>query len=280
MIPQSVREIQKRAELSVPLLKHIKDCKTMFKNPIKKLIEEMHNLSENKSFEEYEFIMEDIKNRSKNLKIKMDFINKMIDLVKEACQFQFELNKMLKAYIIMANAIKLKGKKFLNENLKSTDQAKLLKFVTLLVRSDFINSILTTVDVTEMIYIIRLLESQTSLVNEYKKSLIKGIEEFVLMNPTEFEAMVEKYKTVMTEINNFQEFSQKNFEQVKFNKETITQIFKDIKRVMDKYKDFQSGIYHYQEILEFFQKIRNLTAKFCYSEFELKVELICNCSLS
>ncbi|MFM7854075.1 MAG: hypothetical protein ACKO96_19680, partial [Flammeovirgaceae bacterium] len=103
LIPQSVREIQKRAELSVPLLKHIKDCKTMFKNPIKKLIEEMQNLSENKSFEEYEFIMEDIKNRSKNLKIKMDFINKMIDLVKEACQFQFELNKMLKAYIIMAN---------------------------------------------------------------------------------------------------------------------------------------------------------------------------------
>ena len=28
---------------------------------------------------------------------------------------------------------------------------------------------------------------------------------------------------------------------VKFNKETITQIFKDIKRVINKYKDFQSG---------------------------------------
>jgi len=246
---------------------------------MKKLVEEMQFLSDNKSFEEYEQIMEDIKNRSKNLKIKMDFINKMMDLVKEACQFQFELNKMLKAYIIMANAIKLKGKKFLNENLKSTDQAKLLKFVNLLVRNDFINAVLPTTDVNEMTYIIKLLESQSLLVNEYKKSLIKGIEDFQLMNPTEFEAIVEKYKSVMNEINNFQELSQKNFEMHKFNKETITQIFKDIRRVMDKYKDFQSGIYHYQEILEFFQKIRNLTAKFCLNEFDLKVELICNCNL-
>jgi len=82
----------------------------MFKNPIKKLREEIQQLASNKSFEEYDQIMEDVKNRSKgNTKFKIDILTKMIDLVKEACQYQFELNKMLKPYYSMANSIKTKG---------------------------------------------------------------------------------------------------------------------------------------------------------------------------
>ncbi len=146
-------------------------------------------------------------------------------------------------------------------------------------RPDFINVALPTIEVNEMVYIIKLFESQVNLINEYKKTLIKGIEEFQLINPIEFEIVVEKYKLVMVEINNFQEFAQKNFEMIKFNKETNSQILKDIKRVVDKYKEFQNGIYHYQDILELFQKIRNLAAKFCYNEFGVKVELICENNL-
>jgi hypothetical protein len=280
LIPQSVIELQKRAELSVPLLKYIRDCKTMFRVPLKKLKEEIEILSINKSYEEYEAVMEDVRIRSKGVvKFKIDFVNKMIDLVKEASQYQFELNKMLKPYYAMANAIKTKGKKFLNENLKSTDQAKLLKFVTLLLRQDFSNSVLPTIEVNELAYIIKLLESQTNLVNEYKKSLSKGIEELQLLNPVEFEITVEKYKMVMSEINSFQEFVQKTFEVLKLNKDSMNQILKDIKRVVDKYKDFQNGIFHYQEILEHFNKIRNLAVKFCYSEFNTKVELVCEYNL-
>lgn len=173
--------------------------------------------------------------------------------------------------------LKLIGKKFFNENLKTTDQAKLLKIVGLLMRQDFIGGALPTIEVNEMVYIIKLFESQVNLVNEYKKNLLKGIEEYQVINPIEFEVVVEKYKAVMVGINNFQEFTQKNFEMVKFNKET--QILKDIKRVVDKCKEYHNGIYYYQEILEFFQKIRNLAAKFCNSEFNVKVELICEYNL-
>jgi hypothetical protein len=252
----------------------------MFRIPIKKLKEEIQVLSNDKSFEEFETVMEDVKNRSKGtMKFKIDFVNKMIDLVKEASQYQFEINKMLKPYYAMANAIKTKGKKFLNENLKSTDQAKLLKFVTLLLRPDFSNNVLPSIEANELAYIIKLLESQNSLVLEYKKSLIKGVEDFQLLNPIEFEVTIEKYKLVMTEINSFQEFVHKNFEVIKFNKDTINQVIKDIKRVVDKYKEFQNGIYHYQEILELFQKVRNLAGKFCFNEFNTKVELICEYNL-
>ena len=61
LIPNSVIDLQKRAELSVPLLKYIKDSKNMFKIPIKKLREEIQILAGDKSYEEFETVMEDIK---------------------------------------------------------------------------------------------------------------------------------------------------------------------------------------------------------------------------
>jgi hypothetical protein len=151
--------------------------------------------------------------------------------------------------------------------------------VNFLIRPDFVNSALFEIEVGEMIYIINIMESQHSLVSEYKKTLIKGIEEYNAINSVELEILVNKYKMVMLEINNFQEFAQNNFDYFRYNKETVNQIFKDIKRVVDKYKEFQNGIFHYQEILDLFGKIRNLTSRFCYNEFDLKVELICEFNL-
>jgi hypothetical protein len=277
MIPQAVIDIQNRAELSVPLLKHITDSKSHFKLPLKKLKEELLSLSGNKSYDDFESVMEDVKNRSKGtMKFKLDIVNKMLDLVKEACQYQFELNKMMKPYFSMANLIKTKAKKFLNESLKPNDQGKLLKFVHILLRHDFITHEILTIEVSEVINIMKLLESQNNLVSEYKKSLIKGIDDFKLADHIELKIIVEKYKQVMNEINTFQHFAMKNFELTKFNKDVINQVLKDIKRVVDKYKEFQNGIYHYQEILELYQKIRNLAAQFCFSEFGSRVELICD----
>jgi gas vesicle protein len=276
MIPQAVIDIQNRAELSVPLLKYIKDSKSQFKNPLKKLREEILSLSGDKSNEDFELVMEDVRNRSKGtMKFKLEIVNQMVDLVKEACQYQYELNKMLKPYFSMANLIKTKAKKFLNENLRQNDQGKLLKFVHVLLRHDFITNEIHTTDVSEVVYIMKLLESQTNLLNEYKKSLVKGIDDYKLVHPVEFEIIVEKYKQVMNEINTFQHFALKNFDLTKYNKDIINQVLKDIKRVVDKYKEYQNSIYHYQEILELFQKIRNLAGKFCYNEFGLRVELIC-----
>lgn len=253
----------------------------MFKNPIKKLKEEIQTLSENKSFDEFQLVLDDVKNRSKgSMKFKIDFVNKMIDLVKEACQYQFELNQMLKAYYTMSNLFKTKGSNhFLNSNLNSTDKAKLLKFIGLF-RQDFISSHLPNIEVNEILYILKLIHSQTNLINEYKKNLIKGIDEFKEIDSIEFQIIVEKYKQVMMEINNFQEFSQKNFEVIKFSKDTINQILKDIKRVVDKFKEYQNGVHHYQEILDFFHKIRAMATKFCYNEFKIKVELICEYNLN
>jgi hypothetical protein len=278
LIPNSVIELQKRAEMSLPLLKYIKDCKTMFKTPLKKLKEEINFLAEDKSYEEYESLMDDMKNRSQSsIKLKLDFINKMIDLVKVNSQIQFELNKMLKPYYSMSSLVRIKGKgkKFFNENLNSNERAKILNYANLLSKSDFCNNFLPNLDFNEVIHILKCFETQSNLVSEYKKTLIKGIEEYKLINPVEFEIIIEKYKSVLEEVNNYQESAMKYFENIKMNKEFVTQI----KNIVKKYTEFQNGVYHYQSILELFQKIRNLVTKFCYSEFNLKVEIICEYNL-
>lgn len=276
-IPSLVRNLQKRAELSVPLLKHIKDAKTMFRIPLKKLREEIEILALDK-YEDFENVLEDVKNRSKgSLKFRLDFVNKMLDLIKENSQYQFELNKMLKPYFSMCSLIKSKGKKLLSENLKLNDQAKIFKFVPIILRPDFCTTVLPTLDINELIYIIKLFEQQHTLVSEYKKTLIRGIEEYNQMNSIEFEVIIGKYKQVIEEVNNgFQELTKKNTENFKNCKESFNQLLKDIKKTVEKYKEFQNGVYHYQVILDLFQKIKNLAVKFCFKEFNLKVELICD----
>ena len=278
LIKNSIIKLQKRVQMSHPLLKYIKDSKTMFKTPLKKLKEEIQSLAEDNSYKEYENIMEDMKNRTQSsTKLKLDFINKMIDLVKVNSQIQFELNKMLKPYYSMSNLVRIKGKgkKIFNENLNSNERAKILYYANLLAKPDFCNNELPNLDFNEVIHILKCFESQNNLVSEYKKTLIKGIEEYKLINPVEFEIIIEKYKAVLDEVNNYQESAMKYFENIQMNKEFVTQI----KNIIKKYREFQNGVYHYQSILELFQKIRNLVTKFCYSEFNLKVEIICEYNL-
>lgn len=250
------------------------------KVPIKKFKQEIYELSQNKSYDEYETILEEVKIRSKgNMKIKLDFIDKMISLVKESSEYQYEINKILKPYFTMANIYKNKSKNFSNESLQANDNAKLLKYINFLSRPDFTSSVLLTLDLSEFVYTIKLIESQSNLISEYKKTLHKGIEDFNSTNITELELIIEKYKLVMANIIQFQEETQRKFDLIKFNKETTNQIYKDIKKVVDKYKEYQNGIFYYQELLELFNKIRDLTAKVCYTEFEEKVELICEYNL-
>ena len=154
---------------------------------------------------------------------------------------------------------------------------ELFKFVPIILRPDFCTTVLPTLDINELIYIIQLLENQDILVSEYKKSLIRGIEDYNPMNSIEFEVITGKYKQVIEEVNNgFQELSKKNTENFKNTKESFNQLIKDIKKTVEKYKEFQNGVYHYQVILDLFQKIKNLAMKFCFQEFNLKVELICD----
>ena len=136
LIKNSIIKLQKRVQMSHPLLKYIKDSKTMFKTPLKKLKEEIQSLAEDNSYKEYENIMEDMKNRTQSsTKLKLDFINKMIDLVKVNSQIQFELNKMLKPYYSMSNLVRIKGKgkKIFNENLNSNERMKELKYYIMLI---------------------------------------------------------------------------------------------------------------------------------------------------
>lgn len=280
MCYESIVELQKRADLSVPLLKFLKSTKNMFKVPIKKFKEELNNLANNQSYEEFQGLIDEIKLHSKGkLEFKYDFITKMIELIKESCIYQNELNKILKPFYSMSSLIKMNKRPVFNSNLSNIDQAKAVKFINIFARADFLNKELTNIDNAEILFVINLLESQQTLIQEYKKTIISGVEEYRKINLNELEIFLTKYKNVQKEIKIFQEMAFSNFDKINFNKETINQILKDIKRVVDKYKEYQAGIFKYQELLTFFQRIRNMVAQTCSQEFNQDVELICEFNL-
>ena len=252
----------------------------MFKVPIKKFKEELNNLANNQSYEEFQGLIDEIKLHSKGkLEFKYDFITKMIELIKESCIYQNELNKILKPFYSMSSLIKMNKRPVFNSNLSNIDQAKAVKFINIFARADFLNKELTNIDNAEILFVINLLESQQTLIQEYKKTIISGVEEYRKINLNELEIFLTKYKNVQKEIKIFQEMAFSNFDKINFNKETINQILKDIKRVVDKYKEYQAGIFKYQELLTFFQRIRNMVAQTCSQEFNQDVELICEFNL-
>ena len=167
----------------------------------------------------------------------------------------------------------------LNENINNVEQTKIKKYVNIFTKSDFNNNKLLNEQVSEIVYVIRLFEQQTNLVNEYKKILTKQIDTFNIINSIEFEILLDKLKNVVEEINKFNEETTKILKQSTISNESEKMVLKDINKVVENFQVFQNGMNHYLNIIELFNKIRNLVTKFCYEEFGLKVELICEYNL-
>ena len=279
-IPNKVRELQKRFKLSFSLLKYISEKKNLFKNPLKKFKDDITLLSKDNSYEEYQKVLNDIKTKTKtNFQFELKLIEKRIELEKENSLYNNEINKILKPYISMSKILKNKMYNLLNENINNVEQTKIKKYVNIFTKSDFNNNKLLNEQVSEIVYVIRLFEQQTNLVNEYKKILTKQIETFNIINSIEFEILLDKLKNVVEEINKFNEETTKILKQSTISNESEKMVLKDINKVVENFQVFQNGINHYLNIIELFNKIRNLVTKFCYKEFGLKVELICEYNL-
>lgn len=92
----------------------------------------------------------------------------MIHLIKDSCLNQLQLETILDTPIKLSQLIKNKGKKLLNDDIKLDNQVKLLKYVNIMVKSDFISNQLINIPFSEIIYAIKTLENQKNLINELK----------------------------------------------------------------------------------------------------------------
>lgn len=133
-------------------------------------MEEIKILKNNKSYEDYQQAFNEFMTHvnKENTSSKGEYVRKMIQLIKETCFTQLKLETILDTPIKLSQLIKNKGKKLLSDEMKPETQNKLLKYVNLLVKSDFISSHLGTLQIDELIEVIRLLESQQNLVSELR----------------------------------------------------------------------------------------------------------------
>ena len=203
-IPNKVCELQKRFKLSFSLLKYISEKKNLFKNPLKKFKDDIILLSKDNSYEEYQKVLNDIKTKTKtNFQFELKLIEKRIELEKENSLYNNEINKILKPYISMSKILKNKMYNLLNENINNVEQTKIKKYVNIFTKPDFNNNKLLNEQVSEIVYVIRLFEQQTNLVNEYKKILTKQIDTFNIINSIEFEILLDKLKNSMKKLQKF-----------------------------------------------------------------------------
>jgi YesN/AraC family two-component response regulator len=133
-------------------------------------LEEIRILKSGKSSEEYKLAFNEFLNHvnKENASSKGEYVKKMIQLIKETCLTQLKLETILDNPIKLSQLIKNKGKKLLNDDIKTEAQNKLLKYVNILVKPDFISSHLATIPIEELAEVIRMLESQQLLVIELK----------------------------------------------------------------------------------------------------------------
>lgn len=207
--PNNIYNIQSRAELSVPLLKHIEDSIKYFKLPVQHLLEDIKSLKGlDKAKQEYEAVLEQVKKtRTRNCDA---VLVQMADLVKNSIDAQLDVETMFDPIIKMSNIIKNKGKKLLSDD-KREDFTVLLQYVNLFTRPDFIPQQLKQLEnIEDLVQAVLHLQSIRKLCLElYKQPQYKiGFEDLNFIEGDDLLKTVTKWKNSLRDIDNLKRRSE------------------------------------------------------------------------
>jgi hypothetical protein len=81
----------------------------------------------------------------------------MIQLIKDSCLFQLQLESLLSLPIHLSHLLKNKGKKLLNEDIKAEHLSLLLKYVNILIKPDLFQRGLNGVRAEELVEALRIM---------------------------------------------------------------------------------------------------------------------------
>jgi len=189
---------------------------------------------------------------------------------------QLQLETILDTPIKISQLIKSKGKKLFSDDLKIETQTKLFKYINLMVKQDFISNHLTTIPTNELINAVRLLESQTPLIEELKKQqplILLGIDEIVFLNEEEFKEILDKWKKLSAEMNDLQNNSKYQEEIISY-KNSLTVSLYDLRKFSEKLWEYQHSIVQYNRICLLISKLKFQIQKYFLKEFHERVELL------
>jgi len=166
--PNFIIELQNRAELALPLLKHIEQSLKYFKDPVNLLINEISQLKEfEKTKNEFLMLKMQVLRFPKDEEHKS--LKKMGELALSFSDVEKDLETYLEPAIKMSHMIKNKGKKFLREEGKE-DCRDLLSYVNILVKQDFFSHLLPDLcNTDDLIQALLHLQSQRGLIGELRK---------------------------------------------------------------------------------------------------------------
>ncbi|CDW78932.1 UNKNOWN [Stylonychia lemnae] len=293
-IPPSIIEIQKRYDLSMPLLKFISDAFFKLRDPVNKYIERLSDMRLLKNMMIRKHTKESIANflsvlcprdqensnqgssggaSTKTQKTKREQIfeelNTMIGFTK---RLEFQIRKCLDTPIKLFKIIRSSqtkqhpyGKDLLSDDLKQDDLNKIYKYTQNLTGNPFtlVDFHLADANLNELIHSIQLLDQQKLLQKELlMQPLIReGFEEIQPFDMNEFKDYVEKVKKINNKIRMIYEFQAYDLDP---NNSLRS---KDIQDLIDSLKFQHDFIYEIEHLYKLYLQIKARVEKFCNKEF-------------
>lgn len=267
--PASVWEIQKRAQLTLPLLKHITRCIKSFKEAVyffKRKEEEfkeiMSMVNVKESFSEF----------IKKMKSYIGCIelNLLVKNMRQYIECQFVLERILSNSIKMSHIFKSKGRRMFNRDLKVDEQEKILKYINLMVKPNFIETILGNLEINELIKAIQTMELQRDLYLEFKKHTLEGFENLMPFDSDEFKKTYDKWKQSTHDINKCVE---RIISEQKANRQQDVG-HQEIHKLLGKLQNLLRVVEERKCLEQYFEVFRSKASAYFKKEFNEKIEIV------
>eukprot|EP00347_Sterkiella_histriomuscorum_P004756 403359225 len=286
-------EIQKRYELSMPLLKYLTDTFTRLRDPTVKFLERLQEYRALKNLMIRKHTKDVINNflavlcirDQENLSIGssgglvkpnktkreqiFEELNTMIGFTK---RLEFQIKKCIDTPIKMFKILKAVqnkqnpyGKEYLNEDLKQEDLNKIAKYTQALTTNPFnlVEFQLLTLNFNEFVHTVQLLESQKALYFELKQQplLREGFEEIQPFDINDFKEYVDKARKIYQKIRQINDFEVYDLDHTN-NLRT-----KDVQDLIEALKMQHDFIYETEQNYKIYLQLKARIEQFCNKEF-------------
>ena len=145
----------------------------------------------------------------------------------------------------------------MNDDLRADDQARLANYTAMLMKPNFINTHMQTINLSELIIVVQQMEQQKSLWYELENGPVieTGVEEIKKLDPAELRDYYNIWKKSISELNSVMDPIL--YEEEINSKETIGNYIQELKEYATQIQEFHKAVIFKQYMKIFYKKLNS-----------------------
>lgn len=178
------------------------------------------------------------------------------------CSAQSSIERLLDTPKKMAQLIKAKGRKVMNDDLKPEHQSRMLNYATMLVKPNFMMTHIHTINISEFLEVLKQIEEQKAIWQELKNSpLIECcVEEMKSIDTIEIKDYDKVWKNSIEELNSVMIASL--YEDEIESKENIQNYIQELKEYATQIQEYYKSMIFKKYFKTFFQRFNLFVLSF------------------